>query len=71
MRRRQRRERRMAHKTDGRRSGTLSMSKPVVHGDNKPVHNPSKHADEEDMFFLSIGHPSRRNRAVSVFPNEA
>jgi hypothetical protein len=60
-----------AHKTDGPMSGALSLSKPVVRGVRKPACSASKRADNEGVFFLSVAHPSRRNRLVLVFPNEA
>jgi hypothetical protein len=60
-----------AHKTDGLMSGALSLSKPVVRGVRKPTCSASKRVDSEGMFFLSVARPSRRNRPVLVFPNEA
>jgi hypothetical protein len=40
-----------AHKTDGQRCGTLSLSKPMVRGVKKTACSPSKRADSEDVFF--------------------
>jgi hypothetical protein len=48
-----------AHKTDGQRSGTLSLSKPVVRGVRKPAWSPSKRADNEDVsFYLCSARPA-------------
>jgi hypothetical protein len=58
------------HKIDGQRSGTLSLSKPMVRGVRKTACSPSKRR-QRGRVFLSVFRPSRRNLPVLAFPNEA